>query len=372
MSIFVRLARVVGCAVVGTCVGAVLAVVIVGLLGGLATIPQVDWRHSDAITDVAGNTIMVGLIFGTLLGAPFGAVIGLVTGAILGLRSPATPGSSACFVSTGPSGKSGKTARPLDDEFGVTRELAGKAPATTARTWPAFWARLGVLVVSVFIILNLLWQYQRRYERHETQLRLQQIASGNADIRRQALETIRGFGPYAVPPVVEALASHDPSMRRAALLASREVLGVCLGKLAEMNCITGCIPGRGAAASGFEQLATALRSSLEDEDESLRLDAVRVLCCISDDDWQAMDPPRKQIGSVLKENFHRERDPAARRELIGLLGNLRPSLQLEGVSALVEALGDPDEGVRQAALQALTESLARWGVRGRRTLPTSY
>src|SRR4051794_13621544 len=118
MYVLAKLARVVGFAAAGACVGAVLAVVIVGLLGGLATIPQVDWRHSDAIIDVAGNTIMVGLIFGTLLGAPVGAVIGLVTGAIVGLRSPATRGSSACSVSTGPSGKSSKSARLPEGEFG--------------------------------------------------------------------------------------------------------------------------------------------------------------------------------------------------------------------------------------------------------------
>jgi HEAT repeat protein len=336
-------------------------VVIVGLLGGLATIPQVDWRHSDAMTDVAGNTIMVGLVFGTLLGAPVGAVIGFLTGAILGLRSPASQSSSARSVSTGPFGKSSKPAGPFDNEFGTIRELAEKAPARTMKKWRAYWIRLGVLVLSLFIIVNFLWKYQRRYERHEIHLRLLQIASGNADVGRRALDTIRGFGPYAAPPVVEALASQDPSMRRAALLASREVLEICLGKLGEMNCITGFIPGRGSAASGFEQLATALSHSLEDEDKSLRLDAVRALSRISDDGWEGIDPPRKRIASVIKENLEKEGDPAGRRDLISLLGNLRPSLHLEGVSALVEAIGDPDEGVRQAALQTLTVSLARWG-----------
>jgi hypothetical protein len=146
-------------------------------------------------------------------------VIGLVTGGILGLRSPATQRLSAHSVSTGPFGKSSKPAGPFDNEFGTIGELAQKVPARMAKKWQAFWAPLGVLVLSLSVILFLLWKYQRHYERHETLLRLQQIASGGADVRRQALDAIRVLGPYAAPPVVEALASPDSSMRRAALLA---------------------------------------------------------------------------------------------------------------------------------------------------------
>jgi hypothetical protein len=275
--------RVIAHAVAGTCAGAVLGVVVPGLLGGLVAIPQVDWRHSDAITDLAASTLMFGLIFGVFLGgALVGAVIGLVAGVILGLRSPVSPDATLRSLDPGPAGEAGKPARPFDDDFGTIGELPEKAPARPRKTRPPFWARLGVVILALFVILNLFWEYQRRYERHEIQLRLQQIASGDADVRRQALDAIRGLGPYAAPSVVEALGSQDVNMRRAALLASRTVLGTCLSKLDEMNCITGFVPGRGAASSGFEQLTAALNHSLEDENQALRLEAGRVLRSIAD------------------------------------------------------------------------------------------
>ncbi len=64
-----KLANVVGGAVVGSFAGAVLGVLVIGLLAGLATIPQVNWRHSDGMTDLAASTLIVGLILGTFFGA---------------------------------------------------------------------------------------------------------------------------------------------------------------------------------------------------------------------------------------------------------------------------------------------------------------
>jgi HEAT repeat protein len=363
MWIFDKLLQIVARAVAGSCIGVVLGVVVVGLVGGLAAIPQVDWRHSDALTDVAGNALMIGLIFGTLLGAPVGAAIGLVTGVILGLRSPPPPWATAGSPSTGPSGTAGKPARPFDHDFGTVGESTEKAPARPRRTWLAFFSGLGVLILALWLLLNLFWKDQLRAERQETDLRLHQIASGDGgeDVRSQALEAIRGLGPYAAPPVVEALGSQDRNLRRAALLASGEVLGTCLAKLGEMNCSTGFVPSRGAAESGFEQLTAALIHALGDGDRAFRLDAVRVLSRIQDHQWTGLGASKNLVGGVLKEALETEGDPAARRDLIRLLGMFQPSLHRAGTSALVEAMEDPDEGVRQAALQVLRESLARWG-----------
>jgi hypothetical protein len=84
MDPFNRALRVIGHAIAGTCVGVLLAIVAFALLGALFTMPAVDWRHSDALADVAAGAITTGLIFGTFLGVPIGALLGLVTGVILG------------------------------------------------------------------------------------------------------------------------------------------------------------------------------------------------------------------------------------------------------------------------------------------------
>jgi HEAT repeat protein len=213
----------------------------------------------------------------------------------------------------------------------------------------------------LFTAMNLLWSHQRRYEQEEIMRWLRQIASGDAPVREQALEGIRGLGPYAAPPIVAALGSKDLSTRRAAALASGEVLAICQRELGAMNCVTGFVTGRGAAQSGFERLQAALIQILIGEDRTLRLDAVRAFSGLTDDRREATDPMSQRIGAVLREELKLEGNPEARKEMIRLLGRSRPTLDRERASALADALGDPDATVRQAALQTLTESLARWG-----------
>jgi|GEM_PF-5112559 len=348
MDLFNRAMRVIGFAIAGPIIGAVLSIVAIGLLGGLVAILQVDWRHSDALTDVAASSMVIGMIFGTFLGAPIGAIIGLIVGLIRGFQTPA----NRCTAAAPP-------ARPLDEEFGEDRGYVGKQNVKPRRTWWAFWGRLGLAVLALAVALNLLWTYQLHYERRETTARLEQIASGDGAVRREALDVIGKLGPYAAPTVSQALASPDREMQKAALLASHAVLDHCLGVLGEMNCGTGFIPGRGAAYRGFQRLVTALSQTLWDEDRAIRLDAARALSHIHEFQWEGIEPPARRIQAVIHEGLQANGDPAAKKDLIGFLADPLPRLLSEGTTALVEATNDPDEGTRRAAIQALVEVLAK-------------
>ena len=70
-----------------------------------------------------------------------------------------------------------------------------------------------------------------------------------------------------------------------------------------------------------------------------------------------VDPTMKEVGAVIRDALKSEREPSARKELVELLTQFRPSMHLEGASALVAATDDPDDGVRQAAIRTLTDSL---------------
>src|SRR5258708_4208255 len=129
-----------------------------------------------------------------------------------------------------------------------------------------------------------------------------------------------------------------------------------------MNCVTGFVPGRGEAYAGFEQITTALMNALGDPDEMLRLDAVRTLAGIGASGWEGIEPPDKQIGAVLKVALEKEKDPEARRDLVVLLGKCRPSMYVEGASALAGAMKDEDESVSTVARRAMLESIAQRGV----------
>ncbi len=228
----------------------------------------------------------------------------------------------------------------FDDELGGVRASELKEPGKCKRQRPPLRVVLVVVILNL-VFLNLFWKYQLRYERDETNRRLQKIAAGDAGVRRQAIASIRGLGPYAASPIAAALESQDPKIRRAAILASREVLDICLMELSTMNCVTGVIPGRAAAGSGFETLTSGLTHSLADIDRANRLDAVRVLSRISADEWRETEiaPPKKAIAAVLEESLDKERDATARGELIHLFEVFHQTLGLQEVSGLHKDTG---------------------------------
>jgi HEAT repeat protein len=237
--------------------------------------------------------------------------------------------------------------------MGTDWNFESPAPSRSGVFWRTLGIALGILVLACFLA-DYCWN---AYVRFATGSQLRRLATGDAGARGEALEGIAYFGVSAAPAVADALKSRDPSLRRAALVASRPVLGVCLSKLSEMNCAFGIVLGRDAAVSAFERLKSALRDALRDPDETIRIDAVRVLSGAMDPEKVHLDPTMKEVGEVLRNALKSERDPSARKELIELLTQFRPSMYLEGASALVAATDDPDEGVRQAAIHTLTDSL---------------
>jgi HEAT repeat protein len=238
-------------------------------------------------------------------------------------------------------------------------ELTAKRPGGPRKRWPVIGFGLVVLIVAWFVVPMV----QRARERRETESRLRQIVSGDGNARRDGLEAIRALGPGAAPAVADSLRDPDLAMRRASLLASREVIASCLAGLDEMDCFTGLFAsGRGEAVSGFRRIAGALADTLGDADEALRLDAVTALAAIPDSQEGGVDPPAKRAGVVLRAALQGRRDPEGRRDILGLLAKFRPTLHVEGASALVRAIDDEDEPVRRAARQFLLASIAQWGV----------
>jgi HEAT repeat protein len=226
------------------------------------------------------------------------------------------------------------------------------------------WRTIGiglVLLILGWFALSIAWDVAARTETNDN---LGQIATGDARAREQALRAIAKLGVCAAPAVEEGLKSGDPAWRRAALQAAGMVLASCREKLDEMNCAFGIVPGRGAAESAWERMRAVLREALGDREGAIRIEAARALSLAIDTQQVDLDPMMRQAGAVLRDTLSTQRDPSARKEILELLGRFRPTMHIEGASALLGATGDTDEGVRQAAIRALTDSL------GESTCPT--
>ncbi len=110
-----RAIRVIGYTIAGPCIGAMLGIVAFALVGGFFAILAADWRHIDALAEVAAKAYLYGLVLGTWLGVPIGAPLGLVIGVILAFRTPAACSASAPAPKSCPSGNAGKPGGPFDD-----------------------------------------------------------------------------------------------------------------------------------------------------------------------------------------------------------------------------------------------------------------
>src|SRR4051794_9666554 len=90
-----RAIRVIGYAIAGSGVGAMMGIVSFAPVGGFFAIPAADCRHINALAEVAAQAYVYGLVLGTWLGVPIGVSLGLVIGVILGFRTPAARRANA-------------------------------------------------------------------------------------------------------------------------------------------------------------------------------------------------------------------------------------------------------------------------------------
>jgi HEAT repeat protein len=176
-----------------------------------------------------------------------------------------------------------------------------------------------------------------------------------------ALKALREMGPSAAAACAETLKSDDAPLRRAGLLASEQVVADCLDRCEVMNCFTGIVSERWGVAQAFSLIDDALCVALGDRDLEVRLRAACLITKIPEAEIDGAPIRMKRAFPVLRESLKERADPETRLAIIEALARAKPSLYREGISALIEAIEGSDERVRQAALRALMDSLARWG-----------
>lgn len=183
-------------------------------------------------------------------------------------------------------------------------------PATPRTRWRTRALWLGVLVLACYVAS----QAMRFAERRRTESLLQEIASSNAKARELALHEVRyQLGPTAAPAVAVALRSGDRPTRRAAVLASRELINGYLGSIGTMNCACGVVPSGEEELGAVRLILPPLAAASSDDDAALRLEVARALAMLADHTLARTDPAAREAVPALTRLANDGRDPDTRR-----------------------------------------------------------
>lgn len=187
---------------------------------------------------------------------------------------------------------------------------------------------------------------------------IRQALGGQPAEKAEAIEALLKMDTYAAPAAMDALQHGDAEERRVALLVCEGVISSCVQNFHAMNCVTGYVPGRGAARRTFEEIQGPLAAALADGDEGNRIAAARII--LPYPEFPA--PLRERAAVVFREILLRDPDPASRRSRVETTFRLRNDglLPLDGAEVafivLAGAAGDEDISVRRAAIEALGRS----------------